>query len=107
MDSDMIADLKQFFSAELSQLEGRLTGEISEVKQDVAGLKQDVAGLKQDVAGLKQDVAGLKQDVARLDAKTDEILDAVGDIMAKRDAAVDEQISDHEVRITKLERRHA
>ncbi|SFJ32233.1 hypothetical protein [Thermoflavimicrobium dichotomicum] len=41
----------------------RLTGEVTQLKEDVSILKQDVAGLKDDVNILKQDVAGLKDDV--------------------------------------------
>ena len=43
-----------------------MSGEIKELKEDVAVLKSDVATLKVDVADLKKDVAILKVDVSDL-----------------------------------------
>ena len=81
MDSDTIADLKQFISAEMhqhtTQLEIRLEKKIHKVVNEVVG-----------------------------DAKN-EILEAIGDTMTTRDEVVDEQLTDHEHRLTRLEQKAA
>ena len=74
------------------------SGDITQVKTDVAVLKTDVAELKTDVAVLKTDVAVLKTDVAIL--KTDMVwlkdgftelsrkMSALGDDMSRLEATV-------------------
>lgn len=85
MNEDSIADLKQFISAELyqqtAQLEERITESVTErVTESVTANMHAI-----------------------VDEAKNEILDAIGDTVARRDEVVDEQLGDHERRLTRLE----
>jgi len=117
---------------DLNRVEENLSHRIGKVEKDVSGLKKDVSGLKEDVTGLKKDVSGLKKDVKRLDKKMDqmkdEIIKGVGDLIHESVIPLidkvdnknkdnqdsiddhihqldrhDDQLFDHEKRITSLE----
>lgn len=88
MNDDVIADLKQFIEATISQqMAGMAT------KDDLKDL-----ATKEDV----RKIVGGSINVAK-----DEILEAIGDTMTTRDAAVDNQLADHEHRLARLEHRAA
>lgn len=83
---DMIADLKQFITAEI----GHGT---SDLKLEIAALRTE---LKSDIADLRHE---LKSDIADVDAKVDTILDTMGSEVVELQATA----SDHGKRLTKLE----
>ena len=81
-DSNVIADLKQFISAEIRQQTAHLA-----TKEDLRTMRDD-----------------LSQKIE--DTKT-EILEAVGDSLSTYASATDEQLQKHDHRITRLEHKAA
>ncbi|MGB4762599.1 MAG: hypothetical protein WBP12_04580 [Candidatus Saccharimonas sp.] len=88
MNSDVIADLKQFIEATVSQAMANLA-----TKDDLAALNRRVDGLEQNLTSLDQ----------KLDDRIDEVLEAVGEIIHANVETIYRQLADHETRITKLE----
>ena len=78
MNADIIQDLKQFIEATVSQHTASITANMA-TKDDIARLEQ------------------------KIDDRTDEILEAIGDTLQTNMDATDRQLTDHERRITKLE----
>jgi hypothetical protein len=99
MNDDQIDDLKQYIAATISQVTADMA-----TKSDIATLKGDIATLKSDVAVLKSDVADLQTHV---DSRLDEIQASIAESLSVTNDSVDEQISAHDVRITKLEQSSA
>ena len=60
----MFANMNTQFTRQLATVQETLTGQVEELRQEVAGVKVQVADLQQDVAGIKVQVADLQQDVA-------------------------------------------
>ena len=92
-DEEVIADLKQFISATVSQ--------------HTTPIRDDVATLKQDVTELKHDVAELKHDVKRIDKKVDDLSSYVADALDASNEVMQQQLDAHEKRITHLEQKTA
>lgn len=83
MGEDTLADLKQFTAATVSQ---QLTSSSTDLKQEIHSLRDE-----------------LKQDIKQLDKKIDDLSDSVAEAMKTGNDAVDTQLKDHEVRLTKPE----
>ncbi len=83
MNEDLIADLKQFITAAVFQATSYLA-----TKDAIARLDIKIDAVEQ-----------------RLDTKIDEVMSAVGDIVTSLNDTRDEQLADHEHRITRLEHR--
>lgn len=81
MKDDVIDDLKQFISAEITQ------------KTSSLATKDDLKDLKSE----------LKEDINRLEARVDEVHQAIEDIAVTYITEVDEQVQGHEKRIKDLE----
>jgi uncharacterized protein involved in exopolysaccharide biosynthesis len=80
---EMIADLKQFITATVSQ--------------EVAGLRTE----------LKADIAEVRNDVKALDQKLGTIQDAIADTLTHTTETTDATLQDHEQRLRTLEHRAA
>lgn len=85
MDSDVIADLKQFITATVSQ--------------QVSGL-----ATKDDIAAIRGEMA---TGSGRLQRKMDDLQAAVAEALDTSNDVVDDHLKDHEKRITKLEQASA
>ncbi len=83
--ADVIADLKQFITATVSQ---------------------QTATLKTEIAADTERIIDEKVGAMIADAKQ-EILEAVGDSMTTHSEVIDEQIADLDTRVTRLEQRAA
>jgi len=85
MDEDVIADFKQFIVATVSQATAHIA-----TKEDIANMatKEDIANM-----ATKEDIAKLEQKIDDLDLKVDTISETLND-----------NLNDHEIRLTKLER---
>ncbi|OGL31015.1 hypothetical protein A3D14_01880 [Candidatus Saccharibacteria bacterium RIFCSPHIGHO2_02_FULL_47_12] len=83
MDEDTIADLKQFITATISQQMANVAA-----KEDLEHLAK-------------------KKDLERVEKKIDDIQTAVQHSAINYTSAVDEQVQDHEKRLTKLEQKTA
>ena len=81
MNDDVIDDLKQFISAEITQ------------KTSSLATKDDLKDLKSE----------LKEDINRLETRVDEVHQAIEDIAVTYISEVDEQVQGHEKRIKTLE----
>ena len=86
MDEAVITDLKRFITATISQQFA-----------DVA-TKDDLKGL-----ATKDDVNAVATGLARVEQKLDDVQASIADALSASNDAVDDQLSDHEQRITKLE----
>ncbi len=86
MDDTTLADLKQFITATVSQ--------------QMAGLasKDDIAGL-----ATKGDITRIEDRLARVETKIDEIQNDINETVVGYVTSVDDQVQDHEKRLTKLE----
>lgn len=91
MDSDTLQDLKQFISVTISQ---QLALQTKELRQE---LRTD---LREDLAKLE---VNLLQEIRDVDTKLDTILNVVGGDIAKQQR----QLTNHERRISRLERKTA
>jgi polyhydroxyalkanoate synthesis regulator phasin len=96
MNDDVIADLKQFISATISQ--------------QSSGLRDDIIGtLREDIAGtMRDDIIGtLREDIQKLDdklsAKIDDLSSSVAEALDNHGEATQSQLDEHEQRITRLE----
>jgi fatty acid/phospholipid biosynthesis enzyme len=89
MNDDVIADLKQFIAATVSQ---QMSGFVT--KDDLKGLatKDDIARVEGDIAVIKNDVTGLKGGVARVEQKIDDLQESVAEALNNANDAVEEQI---------------
>jgi polyhydroxyalkanoate synthesis regulator phasin len=83
MDEDVIADLKQFITATISQQ-----------MSDVA-TKDDIASIRAEMA--------TKTDITRLEQKLDELQQAVGEAVDTSNDAADARMKALEGRVSKLE----
>ncbi len=92
MNDDQIEDLKQYFAVTISQA----TTEMA-TKSDLAVLQSDFSTLKGAFSVLQTHV----------DSRFDEILDSIAESLSVTNDSVDEQMSAHDLRITKLEQRTA
>lgn len=91
----MIADLKQFISAELHQ----------QTSEQTAQLRDEMHTIRDELRG---EIVEVRSELnAKIDTTRDEILDAIGETTSVRNEIVDEQIAGLDVRITKLERQTA
>jgi len=103
-------DLKQIrleITTALQKQKGEIVVELSEflekyVMEPIFGLKKDVAVLKKDVAVLKKDVAVLKKDVREIKHTVEQTNKRIDAVLERGDRQ-DEQIEDHEKRISRLE----
>jgi len=94
MNDDQIDDLKQYLAVTISQATADMA-----TKSDLA-----VMATKSDLAVLKSDLVALQTHV---DSRFDEILDSIAESLSVANDSVDEQLSAHDLRITKLEQRAA
>lgn len=90
MNDDVIDDLKQFISAEITQQTSSLA-----TKDDLTKL-----ATKDDLKDLK---SGLNRRIDRLEARVDEVHQAIEDIAVTYITEVDDQVQGHEKRIKALE----
>jgi archaellum component FlaC len=83
MNEDVIADLKQFIAATVSQ--------------QMSGLatKDDIARLEGEITGIKDEMTGIKSDLARVEHKVDEIQEAVGEALSATNDAIDVGLKEH------------
>ncbi len=96
MNEDVIADLKQFIAATVSQQTADLRVEIDSIKTEIGGVKTEIGGMKTEIGGMKTELQELRQEMRDGFA-------GVADAMEPTNATVD----DHETRITKLEHQAA
>jgi fatty acid/phospholipid biosynthesis enzyme len=82
MNEDVIADLKQFIAATVSQ---QMSGFVT--KEDLRDL-----ATKDDITTLKGEIAGVKADVARVEHKVDDLQEAVAEALNNANDAVEELI---------------
>jgi hypothetical protein len=73
MNDEMIADLKQFIAATVSQ---QLSG----------------VATKDDIAELKNEITGIKGDIARIEGKIDDLAADVAEALSTSNDAFEEQI---------------
>jgi chromosome segregation ATPase len=62
----------------IEQWGNRISGEITEMKEDIGTLKSDVGTLKADVAVLKSDVAELNHRMAKVETEQVKIKQVIG-----------------------------
>ncbi|TAH33410.1 hypothetical protein EYC59_04750 [Candidatus Saccharibacteria bacterium] len=93
MNEDVIADLKQFITATVSQQTAELKAE----------LKGDIGDIKAEIGGIKADIGDIKAELQELRQEMHDGFAGVADAMEPTNATVD----DHETRIIKLERQRA
>jgi uncharacterized protein involved in exopolysaccharide biosynthesis len=86
MDDAVIADLKQFIAATVSQ---------------------NTADIRGDVALLKQDVAHLDDRIARLETKVDVLSQSVAEALDMSNEATQTQLDEHDRRLIRLEHKSA
>ena len=99
---------------DLEQIGKLMDGRLEPIKQDIQGLKSDVSVLKEDVQGVKQDVQGLKDGQARIEQRLDHVDQKVdylermakddGEILGDISARLNDVLTDHDVRIERLEK---
>lgn len=82
MNDNVIDDLKQFITTAISQ-------QTDELRKDVSDMRQDITGVRQVIKNIDNNLLDLSAHVA-------EALDTSSE-------AINEQIKDHDIRITKLE----
>lgn len=87
MDEDVIADLRQFITATITQ--------------QSAGLRGDI------VDSVREDIAALHEDITKIDSKLDDLSISVTEAMDNFDQATETQLNNHEQRITRLEAKTA
>jgi predicted nucleic acid-binding Zn-ribbon protein len=80
MNEDVIADLKQFIAATVSQ---QLSG---------LATKDDIATLQGEITGIKGEITGIKGDLARVEHKVDDLQGAVAEALDNANDAVEELI---------------
>jgi len=103
MNEDVIADLKQFIAATMSQQTADITTRVSELTTRVDDIAANMA-TKDDLADLDKKLSGK---IDRLETKVDDIQSAIGDALDTSNDAIHAQLQDHERRITRLEPKHA
>lgn len=96
MNADIIDDLKQFIAAAISQQTSDLHGDITEMRGDITGIHDNISGLKNDINGIRVDIK-------RLDNKIDDLSASVANAIEASNDAVDEQLVNHDQRLSKLE----
>ena len=94
MNDDQIDDLKQSLAVTISQATADMA-----TKSDLAEM-----ATKSDLAELKGDFSALKTHV---DSRFDEVLESIAESLSVANDSVDEQLSAHNLRITKLEQHAA
>jgi len=87
MDEDVIADLRQFITATITQ--------------QSAGLRGDI------VDSVREDIVALHEDITKIDSKLDDLSISVTEAMDNFDQATETQLNNHEQRITRLEAKTA
>ena len=107
MNDEQFQDLKQFIDATVSQSEAR-TRELIQttVSESESRLRQELAS-KQDLQSVAQDLNALRHEVRDGFAGTGDAIEALSDHIDERldarDKVVDEQLADHEHRLSHLE----
>lgn len=97
MNSDTIADLKQFIEATVSQ----------QLKLHTDDIREDVKTIKTDIKTVKTDVARLMTGVTRLDDKIDDLSAHIGQALHTGNEETGKQLKDHERRVSRLEQSRA
>jgi predicted nucleic acid-binding Zn-ribbon protein len=83
MNEEVIADLKQFIAATVSQ---QMSG---------VATKEDIARLEGEVTGIKDEITGVKGNLARVEHKVDDLQEAVAEALSNTNDAIQEQLSEH------------
>ena len=77
-------------------------------KETIDDLKQFIStAISQQTSDLQEDIGEIKQDIKILDRKIVDLSDSVAGAMSDTNEDVDEQLKNHEHRITKLEHKPA
>lgn len=94
MDEDLLADLKQFITATVSQQTSELSAEISRVDEKLSNEISRINGK-------------LSAEISRVDEKLDQIAGSIADALDATHQTTDEQLRGHEHRIARLEHKTA
>jgi hypothetical protein len=89
-NEDLLAELKQFIAATVSQ---EVAGLRVELKEDIKSLRDE----------LKADIKGVRSDLQILDEKIDLVQNAIAETVTHHNDSTDTTLQDHEHRLRRLE----
>lgn len=95
MDEATLTDLKLFITGAISQ-------QTASLHIDIRGLQVDMKSLQADVQSLDTKIDALDK---RLNDKIDDLSLAVAEALEQTNDLMQQQFDDHELRITRVERR--
>lgn len=96
MNEELIADLKQFILATVSQA-------TADIRADVSALTADVTQVRTEVSELRTEVRELKADVKAVDGRLDDVQSAIAQALTVNNESIDSQLADHNKRLMRLE----